>query len=65
LGVEIHTQEPRMVAHSSNPSTQEAELKDLEFEAMLGYLERPCIKNKQPNPKQKYSTFLHNVTGKF
>jgi hypothetical protein len=34
-----------MVAHISNPSTQEVEVQELE--ASLGYTETPCLKKKK------------------
>jgi hypothetical protein len=35
-----------MVAHFCNPSTQEAKAEECQFEPSLGYIERPCLKNK-------------------
>jgi hypothetical protein len=36
-----------MVVYSCNPSTQETETEDLEFQIILGYVARPCLKNNK------------------
>jgi hypothetical protein len=36
-----------VVAHIYNPSTQEAEVKEYEFEARLGFIVRACLKKKK------------------
>jgi hypothetical protein len=44
-----------LLAHTCNPSTQEAGLRqeNCEFKADLGYLVGPCLKNKTKKEKKK------------
>jgi hypothetical protein len=48
---------PGVVVHTCNSSTQRLRQEDQEFRANLGYIARPCLKNKT---KQKTSTIYLN-----
>jgi hypothetical protein len=49
-----------MVVHTCNPSPWEAEWEDLEFKVILGYIARPCLKNKTKQNKKKSGLSVKN-----
>jgi hypothetical protein len=41
---------PGVVVHACNPSTWEVEVGEVEFEASLGCMWRPCLKKRKQPP---------------